>query len=96
MVILHYVVASVLSYRALSGFGSLSRITVGILIVGTVLTVGAQVLNSVGVLFQRTFTGYFIGLLWYVLASGMFFIRLVMAGFGGTKAPRRGTARPRS
>lgn len=37
-------------------------------------------LNTFGVLFQRSFTGYFIGLFWLVIASAVFFARLVYLG----------------
>jgi hypothetical protein len=87
LIIVHYAVATWFIYRALRGAGSLSRVVIGILSIGTLFAIGAQALNSFGVMFHRSFTGYFIGLLWYVSASAMFFIRLLMAGFGGTRRP---------
>ena len=37
-------------------------------------------LNTLGVLFLQSFTGYFIGLFWLLIASSVFFVRLVYLG----------------
>ena len=38
-------------------------------------------LNTLGIIFEQSFTGYFIGLFWLVMATAMFFSRLVYLGF---------------
>ena len=45
----------------------------------TLAAVIVQILNAAGVGYHRNFTAYYLGLLWYVAASGLFFARLVAA-----------------
>ena len=77
-----YSVATALALRSLGGDRSdLSAHFTRFVLFGSVLSVVIQALNCFGVLFERAFTAYFIGLLWLVSASAIFFIRLVMSGF---------------
>jgi hypothetical protein len=86
----HFIAAAALSRRIL-GADILRRVSRGdssvlnpqfvlFLLFGSVLSVTVQSLNILGVVFGRSFTAYFIGLLWYLVASALFFVRLVMAG----------------
>ncbi len=45
-------------------------------------------LNTLGVLFERSFTGYLVGLLWLVVASAVFFVRLVYLGLADVHEER--------
>lgn len=47
---------------------------------GGLLSAAALLLNTIGLLFQQSFAGYFIGLFWLVIASALFFVRLVYLG----------------
>ena len=52
-----------------------------ILVIGGWTSVVVLGLNTLGIAFERGFAGYFIGLFWLVMATTMFFTRLVYLGF---------------
>ena len=49
----------------------------GFVVVGSGLATLVQLLNTVGVVFHRSFTGYFIGLAWLLVLSTIFFVRII-------------------
>jgi hypothetical protein len=90
---IHFAAASILSRRIVAS-DIIRRVASGdtsllnpqfivFLLIGSVLCVTIQILNCLGIGFERAFTGYFVGLLWYVACSALFFVRLLMAGFSG-------------
>ena len=52
-----------------------------VLLVGGWTSVIVMILNTLGIVFERGFSGYFVGLFWLVMATTMFFTRLVYLGF---------------
>ena len=48
--------------------------------VGGLISAALLWLNTFGLLFQHGFTGYLMGLFWLVIASAVFFVRLVYLG----------------
>lgn len=56
---------------------ALSRAVVATVTSLAVAALSVQVLNVLGVIFERGLGGYLIGVLWLLLASGFFFVRLL-------------------
>jgi hypothetical protein len=56
---------------------ALSRAVVAAVSSLAVMALAVQVLNVLGVVFTRGFGGYLIGLLWLLVGSGFFFVRLL-------------------
>jgi hypothetical protein len=65
-------------FRALQEDESaLSRAVVATVASLSVMALLVQVLNAVGIFFRSSLGGYLIGLLWLLVASGFFFVRLL-------------------
>ena len=60
-----------------------------ILVIGRWTSVVVLSLNTLGIAFERGFAGYFIGLFWLVMATTMFFTRLVYLGFVADRQDER-------
>ena len=56
-------------------------------IIFSCLTAIVLLLNAAGWIFQQGFAGYLIGLLWGVVASSVFFARLVYLGLSDADPP---------
>ena len=62
----------------------ISRLVTATLLVGSVVVLVIEGLNASGVVFQRSFSGYVVGVLWLLVALGIVFSRLL---FLATKPP---------
>ena len=96
--LIHFAVASRLIWKTIGGDAFrgvirgeaqvLSPGFVGLLFWGTLLAIVVQVLNCLGIVFDRGILAYLVGLLWYVVVAALFFIRLVVSGIRGNSAGR--------